>query len=187
MSLRVDWIPSAIVIIGSLMGLGAFAGSGRVATPEASMAAPDPAGLACPSPEHSESESAPEPRSTPVTSAPALLETSRGRTAEGVRPGRSSLGEQVTASSRAAIEAMRPELIRQCWEPSASRNPEPERIHVGYSLAFRRDGTVAASGILVDQDNARPDISGCLTKLVHGLRIPPPGRSISIEVRIQLP
>lgn len=149
MSLRVDWIPSAIVVVGSLMGLGAFAGSsGRVDAPDASIASPDPAGL---------------------------------------RPARSSPVEQVTASSRTAIEAMRPELIRQCWEPSAARNPEPERIQVGFSLAFRRDGTVAASGILVDQDNARPDISGCLTKLVHGLRIPPPGRSVSIEVRMQLP
>lgn len=183
MSLRVDWIPSAIVVVGSLMGLGAFAGSsGRVAAPE-----PDPAGLACFSPEHVEGEPAHEPSSTLVASAPARLETDRDRTAESARAGRSILVEQVTASSRAAIEAMRPELIRQCWEPSAARNPEPERIEVGLSIAFRQNGTVAASGVLVDQDKARPDISGCLGKLVHGLKISPPGRNISIDAHVQLP
>lgn len=157
MSLRVDWIPSAMVVVGSLVGLGAFAGSaGRVAAPDA-------------------------------PGAPARLETNRDRAAESVRAGHSNLVAQVTASSRAAIEAMRPELIRQCWEPSAAWNPEPEHIQVGFSLAFRQDGTVAASGILVAQGEARPDMTDCLAMLVHGLKIPPPGRSISIEARVQLP
>lgn len=166
-------MPLAIVIAGGLVGLGLYMGL-RSSAPQA----PAPTAAASPAPAKTADV---EPKAVEAKAPPPPVPEKK--TGEEL----ATLQQTVERQALAAVEAKREEILTKCWNPSAEKNPEPVKVNVGLSLSFRATGVIVASGTIANREAARHDMMDCLGRIAHGLEIPPPGQSISVEVYFDLP
>lgn len=165
-------MPLAIVIAGGLVGLGLYMGL-RSSAPQAPTAPAPPSAA-----KTAEAES-----KTADSKAPPTEPVPDKKTGEEL----ATLQQTVERQALAAVEAKREEIVTKCWNPSAEKNPEPAKVNVGLSLSFRATGVVVASGTIANREAARHDMMDCIGAIAHGIEIPPPGQSISVEVYFDLP
>lgn len=166
-------IVGAIVVAGAVVGLGAYLGL-------SSRPAPNPEAGPVPTPSQSDPTSSARPSPRPRSTRPS---------APAKKIDIIALRKQTEQAALAAIEAERATMVSECWEPFAAKTADgskPDHAKVGFSLAFRKDGTVAGSGVIEDRQS-HEGLFDCLAPFAHSLTIPPPDSNISVEVHFQLP
>lgn len=186
--------PAAIIIAGALAGLGAYFGLKADGEPNPSLtkvspAAADSAG-SHDSAGNASPATAPSATSTPDAGT-AARQGAQGPATEPSLPSapidRSALDSEVHAAAMKALEAAKPAIIRDCWEPSFAENPEPAQIKLGFSLSFRKSGKMVASGVIEDREARRPDMFDCLAAAAHALEIPPQPTDVTTQIEFTLP
>ncbi|WP_437321438.1 hypothetical protein [Sorangium sp. So ce385] len=166
--------PAAILLGSVVIATGLYLGLQR---PEPS-SGPPPAGAEAaavsvkvpPTPTDAQPPSQPHP--APAAAPPA--------------PSR-ELFKRVEADAVKALEARRPQFLKQCWEPSARKNPAPPRAKYLFSMTFDESGKEIARGISEVRGMERPDAAQCLRMIPLGIGVPPPGTRVAVEIEVVLP
>ncbi|WP_437594062.1 hypothetical protein [Sorangium sp. So ce1000] len=94
---------------------------------------------------------------------------------------------RVEADVAKALEARRSLFVKQCWEPSLRKNPDPARAKYIFNMTFDASGKEIARGISEVRGMDRPDAAQCLRMMPLGLGVPPPGTRVSVEIEMTLP
>jgi hypothetical protein len=89
--------------------------------------------------------------------------------------------EQVIAQAQAALEQERPRLQQAC-----AQSPAPRALRL--SLAFDAQGRQVGLGMVEDRHRPNSEETRCLQEALGlDLRIPPPGRTVSLELPFAFP
>ncbi|WP_437563927.1 hypothetical protein [Sorangium sp. So ce542] len=179
--------PAAILLGSVVIATGLYLGLQRPAP----SSAPPPAGAeaaaasvkAPPAPADAQPPSQPhaapadaqppsQPHPAPAAAPPAL---------------RRELHKRVEADAVKALEARRPQFLKQCWEPSVRKNPAPPRAKYLFSMTFDESGKEIARGISEVRGMERPDAAQCLRMIPLGIGVPPPGTRVAVEIEMVLP
>lgn len=177
-------IPGAILAGSAIIGTGLFLGL-RSRAPEAPVALPSPIGAAGPT------QTSPSPQlapGAPGAAAPGQAEAPGQAAALAAPAGPTDeLKQKVARHATEALEAKRKDLVKECWAPAAKANPEPALARYSFNVTFDAEGTEIARGISDVRGFERPDVGQCLRQQPLGLRIPPPGVSVMVDVPFTLP
>lgn len=88
--------------------------------------------------------------------------------------------------AQAALDALRPGLVKTCWTPPAAG--EPVAILLTYDVTFGADGGILALGISEQRDAYRPSVSECARRQPRPvLPIDPPGESVRVILGLPMP
>ncbi|WP_437942265.1 hypothetical protein [Sorangium sp. So ce341] len=179
--------PAAILLGSVVIATGLYLGlqrpapasapppAGAEAAAASVKAAPAPADVQPPSQPHpapADAQPPPQPHPAPAAAAPAL---------------RRELHKRVEADAVKALEARRPQFLKQCWEPSVRKNPAPPRAKYLFSMTFDESGKEIARGISEVRGMERPDAAQCLRMIPLGIGVPPPGTRVAVEIEMVLP
>ncbi len=146
------------LVIGSLVGLGAYLGL----------------------------RDGPEPAQPAQTASPTLPATSAGQSSSSpiANP---AAKERVVANAREELERLRPELNKKCWTEQAAKQPQPARSKFVWNFTFGADGKMTGRGISEDRETLRRGTSICLSEALPMFSIPPPGQTVQVDVEFTLP
>lgn len=98
-----------------------------------------------------------------------------------------ALKARVTKDATRALEALRSNLVKTCWAPAARKQPQPPKALYLYNMSFSAEGVELGRGISEIRGKSRADVANCLRRQRLGLKIPPPGRVVSVTVPLTLP
>ncbi|AGP37099.1 hypothetical protein [Sorangium cellulosum] len=170
--------PAAIVLGSVVIATGLYLGLQRPAPSSGPPPAPPPAGAEAAAasvkepPAPADAQPASQPYPAPAAAPPAL---------------RRELYKRVEADAVKALEARRPQFLKQCWEPSVRKNPAPPRAKYLFSMTFDESGKEIARGISEVRGMERPDAAQCLRMIPLGIGVPPPGTRVAVEIEMVLP
>jgi hypothetical protein len=119
-------------------------------------------------------------RNSPVPPAPDTVSSDAGLATTGQAPPSPALIARVQADAGRALEALRHEMATACPPPDGTR------VAITSSVAFDKEGQNIAWG-MTPRDAASASVVPCLRTHFHSLRIPPPGRLVSVAVPLVLP
>lgn len=95
--------------------------------------------------------------------------------------------ERATAALEDAVADARSGIRSKCWNELATGEDTPSEVTLHLSVSFDGDGNVVASGVSEDREARLDGLAQCVTPLVHGLEIPPPGEPVPVELSITVP
>lgn len=93
----------------------------------------------------------------------------------------------VTAQVSAALDALRPRILAECWEPALAKKAEPRAAEYILRLTFDAAGKEILRGVTDVRGSSRGDVGQCLRQMQMNLSIPPPGAYVPIDIRLTLP
>lgn len=180
-------IPGAILAGSAIIGAGLFFGL-RSRGSEASVALPSPIGAAGSTQASPSPQLAPGAPGAPGAAAPGQA-VAPGEAAAPAAPAgpTDELKQKVIKQVTEALEGQRKDLVKECWAPAAKANPEPALARYSFNVTFNAEGTEIARGISDVRGFERPDVGQCLRQRSLGLRIPPPGVNVMVDVPFTLP
>ena len=176
------YTPAAIVFAGALVGLGAYFGLAANQTEATSGTSPTLPAEAATAPPNGRAANGAAAAVATETSVPAPA-------APPPAPARPAVAdvEGATKAVLAELEKAKPNIVKNCWDPSFAKNPEPASVTVGVNMAFRTSGKLVGSGVAENREASRPDMFDCLAAEVHKIEIPPQPANVSVEVSLTLP
>ncbi|HEY2775897.1 MAG TPA: hypothetical protein VGK20_17780 [Candidatus Binatia bacterium] len=86
-----------------------------------------------------------------------------------------------------AMAAHKQLVVERCWKPSVASSPDPASMRLVYDVTFSPDGRQIARGIDEDRERARADVAKCAATLPLAMKIRPPGRSVRLQLVMDLP
>jgi hypothetical protein len=95
--------------------------------------------------------------------------------------------DEAARQAAEALEAHRATLVERCWKPSVAVQPTLPASRYVFTFTFDASGQQRARGVAEDRQNARPDVTSCLTTTLPALRIPPPGVPLRVDLPFSLP
>lgn len=149
-------LPAAIVVGSAILGASIYLGLRHAP------ASPAPASA----PEGSSPPLAPPPAPSPSPAEP--------------------VGDRVYRQAQAALDGLRPALVKACWTPPGPG--EPAAVLVTYDVTFGADGGIVALGISEQRDAFRTSVAECLRKQPRpALPVDPPGQGVRVVLGLPLP
>jgi len=127
----------------------------------------------------------------PVTDAPAAAtatppasETKAKYSLQ--RPPGEPPADRAFRQAQAALDALRPGLVKACWTPPAEG--EPTAILLTYDVTFGADGGLLAVGISEQREAYRTSVAECVRRQPRpALPVDPPGESVRVILGLQMP
>lgn len=151
-------LPGAVVIGCGLVGAGLYFGLREAKQPPA----------------------APGPAATPAVAVPGARARAAG--------GDDEVRRKAEQAARAAIDAEKQRrFLPECWAPAVQSNPQPPTSRHVFALGFDAQGRENVRGVNDIRGESREDVGRCLQRIPMGIRIPPPGVPLSIEITVDLP
>lgn len=157
-------LPAAILAGSAFIGLGLYLGLREGLRPEVAPPA------------------APEGSSPPVPASPSqAAPTKRRYTLQ-----REPVADRVFRQAQAALDALRPELVKTCWTPPEAG--EPTAISLTYDITFGADGAIIMLGISDSRDAYRASVGTCVRQQPRPrLSVDPPGENVRVVLELRLP
>jgi hypothetical protein len=88
--------------------------------------------------------------------------------------------------AQAALDALRPGLVKACWTPPAAG--EPASILLTYDVTFGADGGILALGISEQREAHRTSVAECVRRQPPPvLHVDPPGQSVRVILGLPMP
>jgi hypothetical protein len=155
-------LPAAIVVGCSILGVAVYFGLRDGLRPEpVTPAAPAASAPATATPV---AEPSPPPPTTPKEPVP----------------------DRVFRQAQAALDALRPELVKTCWTPPAA--DEPKAIVLTYDVTFGADGGMLVLGISEHREAFRSSVASCVRELPRpALPVDPPGENVRVLLELRMP
>jgi hypothetical protein len=125
----------------------------------------------------------------PVTGAPASSPaTPPGPEAKHTlqRPQGEPPADRAFRQAQAALDLLRPGLVKTCWTPPAEG--EPAAILLTYDVTFGADGAILALGVSEQREAYRSSVAECVRRQPRPeLPIDPPGESVRVILGLPMP
>jgi hypothetical protein len=128
-------------------------------------------------------------RPAPVTPAPATAPatppaTPAKHTVE--RPKGEPPADRAFRQAQAALDVLRPGIVKDCWTPPAEG--EPTAILLTYDVTFGADGTILALGVSEQREAYRSSVAECVRRKPRPtLPVDPPGESVRVILGLPMP
>jgi hypothetical protein len=88
--------------------------------------------------------------------------------------------------AQAALDALRPGIVKACWTPPAAG--EPASILLTYDVTFGADGRILALGISEQREAYRTSVAECVRRQPQPvLHVDPPGQSVRVILGLPMP
>ncbi len=133
------------------------------------------------------------PTSSPVSSSSPTVEVTAIPASPSAPPQTSASPSPATPRDgvanevRAALDPLRPALVKECWAPSAAKDAEPASLGFDYRIAIGPQGNVVAHSVNDVAAASRADVARCLRDRKLDLKVPPPGSSVVVTGTLKLP
>lgn len=157
-------LPVAIVMGSAMIGIALYFGlrdglASRATAPAPAVQAPVAAPPAVPAP--AATPAPPAPQGEPVP-------------------------DRVYRQAQAALDVLRPGIVKTCWTPPAAG--EPAAILLTYDVTFGADGGILALGISEQREAFRTSVAECVRRQPRPeLRVDPPGQSVRVILGLPMP
>ena len=92
----------------------------------------------------------------------------------------------IEADVARALDEQRVLFRDRCWTPALAKSKAPAESTYTFEIGLDLSGKEVARGVSVTP-GAREDVADCLRMVVAPVKVPPPGRSISVRVPVKLP
>jgi hypothetical protein len=157
-------LPLAVVVGSVILGLSIYFGLREGLRPAPSVAPAASTPLATPASPASPTAATPRYVREPAEPAPA----------------------RALRQAQAALDALRPGLVKACWTPPGPG--EPASILLTYDVTFDAAGQVIAIGVSEHREAYRPAVAACVRAQPRpALPIDPPGQSVRVDLALPMP
>jgi hypothetical protein len=157
-------LPAAIVVGSVVIGVSLYLGLREGLRPPP--ASPVPA----------TGVSAPGPATPPAAQAKHTLERPKGEPP----------ADRAFRQAQAALDLLRPGLVKACWTPPGEG--EPAAILLTYDVTFGADGTILALGVSEQREAYRSSVAECIRQQPRPkLPVDPPGESVRVILGLPMP
>jgi hypothetical protein len=85
------------------------------------------------------------------------------------------------------MERLRPRIVKECWRPSAERDPSPAKATFPARFLFDPKGKLAGYDVGEAVAESRLDVSRCIRDMKLSITIPEPGMLVAVQIGIPLP
>lgn len=162
-------LPAAILAGSTIIGIGLYLGlrEGLRPAPVAATAATPTVAPPAPAP----------PSEAPPSEAPPKRRFTLQR---------EPVADRVYRQAQAALDLLRPELVKTCWTPPTKG--EPPAISLTYDVTFGADGGIIMLGISDAREAYRISVADCVRKQpLPRLSVDPPGENVRVVLELRLP
>ncbi len=162
-------LPASILLAGAMIGAGLFFGlRGRPVE--------SPISPTTPPSEHTPAKASspldPKPTPTPV---------------DAVAPEPFALQAKVQKQALDALGKHRAQIVADCWNPSAKKDPNPAKLTFNFRFLFKPTGELGTSSVGDAPAESRRDVSQCIRDLKLPIAVAPPGSEIAVQIPFTLP
>lgn len=96
------------------------------------------------------------------------------------------VADRVYRQAQAALDVLRPGLVKACWTPPAAG--EPASILLTYDVTFGADGGILALGVSEQREAYRTSVAECVRRQPQPvLHVDPPGESVRVILGLPMP
>ena len=129
----------------------------------------------------------PAPAAPPVASAPAPAAPPAPEAKHTLqRPQGEPPADRAYRQAQAALDVLRPGLVKACWTPPAEG--EPTAILLTYDVTFGADGAILALGVSEQREAYRSSVAECVRRQPRPeLPIDPPGEGVRVILGLPMP
>jgi hypothetical protein len=85
------------------------------------------------------------------------------------------------------FEAARLDLVKRCWEPLATKRPDPTTTNFTLHVLFDANGEQLGRSFLEKGGTIRGGVAQCVGLTLPQLRVPPLGARLTLEIPLSLP
>jgi len=94
--------------------------------------------------------------------------------------------KDVARQAADALEPHRRALVQACW-PEKGEGQRAGQARYVWNFTFNAEGRQVTRGLAEDRSNPHLGTASCLTQKLPPIEVPPPGRTVYVEVPFQLP